>query len=145
MWRWEAGRRRMTGRMEWEGEIKAAAVPTARRASGPIIKTYSTRESVLEVLQSPPNPSRLTTAPSSPAPTSSSGFTSISPPSPTNLTYFLLLFIYHHPDIAISNFNHLTLTLFTHSLNALTPRDFRLALRIDQALPKTIQPAQFQK
>lgn len=54
MWRWEAGRRRMTGRTEWEGEIKAAAVPTARRASGPIIKTYSTRESVLEVLQSPP-------------------------------------------------------------------------------------------
>lgn len=42
----------------------------------------------------------------------------------------------HHPDISISNFNHLTLSLCTHSCNALTPRDFRLALRIDQLLPR---------
>ncbi|KAA1116459.1 hypothetical protein PGT21_014542 [Puccinia graminis f. sp. tritici] len=42
----------------------------------------------------------------------------------------------HHPDVSITNFNQLTLTLFTHSVNALTPRDFRLALRIDQVVPK---------
>ncbi|PLW05665.1 hypothetical protein PCASD_26243 [Puccinia coronata f. sp. avenae] len=46
----------------------------------------------------------------------------------------------HHPDISISNFNHLTLTLFTHSLNALTPRDFRLALRIDRIIPPNPRP-----
>ncbi|KAA1073851.1 hypothetical protein PGTUg99_009670 [Puccinia graminis f. sp. tritici] len=46
----------------------------------------------------------------------------------------------HHPDVSITNFNQLTLTLLTHSLNALTPRDFRLALRIDQVVPKNPNP-----
>ncbi|KAG0145651.1 hypothetical protein CROQUDRAFT_658445 [Cronartium quercuum f. sp. fusiforme G11] len=38
----------------------------------------------------------------------------------------------HHPDINLTNYNQLNLTLFTHSLNGLTPRDLRLALKIDQ-------------
>ena len=39
----------------------------------------------------------------------------------------------HHPDITI-NYNRVTLRLITHSLNALTDRDFSLAGDIDEKL-----------
>lgn len=42
----------------------------------------------------------------------------------------------HHPDLSITNFNQLRLTVWTHSLKALTPRDFRLALELDRVEPK---------
>ncbi|POV95383.1 hypothetical protein PSTT_16305 [Puccinia striiformis] len=42
----------------------------------------------------------------------------------------------HHPDISITQFNHLRLTLFTHSLQAITPRDFRLAVQIEESIPQ---------
>ncbi|KNF03028.1 hypothetical protein PSTG_03623 [Puccinia striiformis f. sp. tritici PST-78] len=42
----------------------------------------------------------------------------------------------HHPDISITQFNHLRLTLFTHSLKAITPRDFRLAVQIQESIPQ---------
>ncbi|KAH9820794.1 pterin 4 alpha carbinolamine dehydratase-domain-containing protein [Melampsora americana] len=38
----------------------------------------------------------------------------------------------HHPDVNLNNYNQLHLTLFTHSVGGLTPRDFRLALKIDR-------------
>ncbi|EGG01459.1 uncharacterized protein MELLADRAFT_57387 [Melampsora larici-populina 98AG31] len=41
----------------------------------------------------------------------------------------------HHPDINLNNYNQLHLTLFTHSVGGLTPRDIRLALKIDQLNP----------
>jgi len=38
----------------------------------------------------------------------------------------------HHPDILISNYNQVTITLTTHSANGLTENDFNLAKEIDQ-------------
>jgi len=37
----------------------------------------------------------------------------------------------HHPDILISNYNQVTITLTTHSANGLTENDFTLAREID--------------
>lgn len=42
----------------------------------------------------------------------------------------------HHPDLSITNFNQLQLTVWTHSLKALTQRDFKLALELDRVEPK---------
>mgnify|MGYP001618129866 CR=1 FL=1 len=39
----------------------------------------------------------------------------------------------HHPDIFIS-YNRVTLTIFTHSIGALTENDFILAAKIDQLM-----------
>jgi len=156
--------RRAAGKLgTWEGRRRMGGetASTGRRASG-TITTYTTRESVLQVLHSPPydilpragwavvqhpdsSSSRLALQKS--LPPTNSPF-----PSCTHILQWLHLHLApiadqldHHPDIAISNFNHLTLTLFTHSFNALTPRDFRLALRIEHALPKFNQPVQSQK
>lgn len=41
----------------------------------------------------------------------------------------------HHPDVDLNNYNQLHLTLFTHSVGGLTPRDIRLALTIDKLNP----------
>ncbi|MBW0513902.1 hypothetical protein O181_053617 [Austropuccinia psidii MF-1] len=46
----------------------------------------------------------------------------------------------HHPEVSITDYKNLKLTLFTHSLKGVTPRDFRLALRIDQL--KTVEEIQ---
>jgi 4a-hydroxytetrahydrobiopterin dehydratase len=37
----------------------------------------------------------------------------------------------HHPDILISNYNHVTITLSTHHVNGLTENDFTLANEIE--------------
>ncbi len=37
----------------------------------------------------------------------------------------------HHPDISIHGYNHVTLTLSTHSAGGLTDADFELAGRLD--------------
>ena len=37
----------------------------------------------------------------------------------------------HHPDILISNYNQVTITMTTHSENGLTENDFTLAGEID--------------
>ncbi len=37
----------------------------------------------------------------------------------------------HHPDIAIHGYNHVTLTLSTHSAGGITDADFELADRLD--------------
>ncbi len=45
----------------------------------------------------------------------------------------------HHPNIAIKNYNQLTIELFTHKIMGLHVNDFILATKIDQALnPDTI-------
>jgi len=38
----------------------------------------------------------------------------------------------HHPDILIHGYNHVRLTLSTHSQGGLTEADFKLAGRLDQ-------------
>lgn len=38
----------------------------------------------------------------------------------------------HHPDIFISNYNKVTITLTTHSANGLTKNDFDLAEKIEK-------------
>ena len=40
----------------------------------------------------------------------------------------------HHPDILVHGWNHVRLTLSTHSAGRLTPADFRLAQQIDALL-----------
>ncbi len=39
----------------------------------------------------------------------------------------------HHPDILVHGWNHVRLTLCTHSAGGLTEADFELASRIDRA------------
>jgi len=41
----------------------------------------------------------------------------------------------HHPDILVHGWNHLRLTLSTHSAGGLTDADFALAAEIDALLP----------
>jgi 4a-hydroxytetrahydrobiopterin dehydratase len=38
----------------------------------------------------------------------------------------------HHPDILVHGWNHVRLTLTTHSAGALTDNDFEMARKIDQ-------------
>ena len=38
----------------------------------------------------------------------------------------------HHPDILLHRHKHVRVTLTTHSMGGLTPRDFELARRIDE-------------
>jgi 4a-hydroxytetrahydrobiopterin dehydratase len=42
----------------------------------------------------------------------------------------------HHPDIAIHDYNRVTLTLTTHAAKGLTFRDFELAATIDRLVPE---------
>ncbi|PLW25802.1 hypothetical protein PCASD_25728 [Puccinia coronata f. sp. avenae] len=140
----------------WDSRVEDSKIlDEPRRSSSHVsrpTKLYTTRASVEEALKSsryaalaasgwrvvhphdhplPSSRSRNSfthACPSAPGTTSSTGSTSISAPSPTT------------GHISISNFNHLTLTLFTHSLNALTPRDFRLALRIGPNHPPNPRP-----
>lgn len=37
----------------------------------------------------------------------------------------------HHPDIAVHGYNHVTLTLSTHSAGGITDADFELAGKLD--------------
>lgn len=37
----------------------------------------------------------------------------------------------HHPDVLVHRFNHVRVTITTHSVGGLTQRDFDLARRID--------------
>ncbi|HEY5198400.1 MAG TPA: 4a-hydroxytetrahydrobiopterin dehydratase [Solirubrobacteraceae bacterium] len=41
----------------------------------------------------------------------------------------------HHPDIMVFGWNHVRLTLSTHSAGGLTPADFALAAQIDALIP----------
>ena len=46
----------------------------------------------------------------------------------------------HHPNVAIKNYNQLTIELFTHKISGLHVNDFILATKIDQVLkPATIE------
>lgn len=38
----------------------------------------------------------------------------------------------HHPDLHLTNYRDLTITIFTHAVNGLTEFDFKLARAIDQ-------------
>ncbi len=38
----------------------------------------------------------------------------------------------HHPDILVHGWNHVRLTLTTHSAGALTDNDYQMARKIDQ-------------
>ena len=38
----------------------------------------------------------------------------------------------HHPDILVHGWNHVRLTLTTHSAGGLTDNDFQMARRVDQ-------------
>lgn len=38
----------------------------------------------------------------------------------------------HHPDILVHQFNHVRLTLSTHSVGGLTEADLKMARRLDQ-------------
>src|SRR4051812_43384243 len=40
----------------------------------------------------------------------------------------------HHPDINLHNWNHVTITLFTHAVKGLTENDFIIAAKIDQII-----------
>ena len=45
----------------------------------------------------------------------------------------------HHPDILVSNYNQVTITLTTHSANGLTEKDFNLATKIEQVFKSHVK------
>lgn len=45
----------------------------------------------------------------------------------------------HHPDVAIHDYKNLDLTLFTHSDNGLTAKDFNLAKKIDEIVGELLR------
>lgn len=50
----------------------------------------------------------------------------------------------HHPDLAITSYRDVTITLFTHALGGLSINDFILAARLDR-VPITYSPKWLQQ
>ena len=42
----------------------------------------------------------------------------------------------HHPDLSLTNYRRLTVTLSTHAIGGLSENDFILAVKIDRITPK---------